>query len=142
MTTKAEIDIAAVGQLTQPSPYGVDVEAGKEYFYCTCGLSKSQPFCDGSHRTSGSGLKPKKFVAEKTEKAWLCGCRQSANLPYCDGSHRQEKGFKKYNEFLLKANNDLKASVALEQKRVAATSGAAIICGVVLGLALSRLWKQ
>ena len=71
----------------QKAPYGVPVEAGTEYYWCACGRSASQPYCDGSHK--GTGLRPMAFTASKSEEAWLCGCKASANKPYCDGSHRK-----------------------------------------------------
>ena len=66
-------------------PAKVDLEAGKEYFWCQCGQSKSQPFCDGSH--AGTDITPLKFTANKTETAGLCQCKSSANAPFCDGTH-------------------------------------------------------
>lgn len=69
----------------QNAPYAVDVEAGKTYFWCSCGRSKSQPFCDGSH--SGTTFQPVAFKAEKTETVYFCGCKKTANQPLCDGSH-------------------------------------------------------
>ena len=66
-------------------PVEVDLEKGKTYAWCACGLSKNQPFCDGSHK--GSGITPTSFTAEKTGTAHLCGCKHSKNSPYCDGSH-------------------------------------------------------
>ena len=66
-------------------PAKVDLEAGKEYFWCQCGQSKSQPFCDGSH--AGTDITPLKFTADKTETAGLCQCKSSANAPFCDGTH-------------------------------------------------------
>lgn len=74
------------GKATQNSPYRVDVEEGKSYFWCACGLSANQPFCDGSHK--GSEFSPVKYVAEKDGTVAFCGCRQSGNLPMCDGTHR------------------------------------------------------
>lgn len=65
----------------------VDLEAGKDYFWCACGLSKSQPFCDGSH--AGTGLSPVKFTADKSGKSALCRCKGTANQPFCDGTHAQ-----------------------------------------------------
>lgn len=67
------------------SPAMVDLEAGKNYFWCACGRSKTQPFCDGSH--AGTGITPLKFTAEKTGKAALCLCKGTANQPFCDGTH-------------------------------------------------------
>jgi CDGSH-type Zn-finger protein len=71
----------------QKSPYKFLLEAGKEYWWCACGRSQTQPFCDGSHK--GTGLVPLGFKAEKTGDAWLCGCKASASKPYCDGSHKK-----------------------------------------------------
>ncbi|MGB4829332.1 MAG: CDGSH iron-sulfur domain-containing protein [Paracoccaceae bacterium] len=72
--------------IAQKAPYPVEVEAGKSYFWCACGRSAKQPFCDGSHK--GSSFVPLKFTAEETKKVFLCGCKHSANKPYCDGSHK------------------------------------------------------
>jgi CDGSH-type Zn-finger protein len=66
-------------------PAKVEVEEGKKYAYCTCGLSESQPFCDGKH--SGTNFKPIVFTAEKTELAYFCQCKRSGKEPFCDGSH-------------------------------------------------------
>ena len=66
-------------------PKKVELEAGKEYYWCRCGKSASQPFCDGSH--AGTGITPLKFTAEKTGYAMLCQCKSSANAPFCDGTH-------------------------------------------------------
>ncbi len=67
------------------APAKVDLEAGKDYVWCRCGRSKSQPFCDGSH--AGTGIEPLKFNADKDGTAALCQCKSSANAPFCDGSH-------------------------------------------------------
>jgi len=66
-------------------PIRVELEAGKTYFWCECGRSQSQPFCDGSHK--GTPYEPKKFIAEKTEAKFLCACKDTENAPFCDGSH-------------------------------------------------------
>ena len=71
--------------VAQKGPYPVELEAGKSYFWCACGRSASQPFCDGSH--AGTGLIPVKFEATETKTAYLCGCKHTANKPFCDGSH-------------------------------------------------------
>ena len=72
--------------IAQKAPYATNVEAGKTYYWCACGKSTNQPFCDGSHK--GLGFAPKPFTAEKDGPAYLCGCKQSKNAPFCDGSHR------------------------------------------------------
>ena len=71
--------------VAQKAPYAVECEAGKKYFWCACGLSKKQPFCDGSHK--GSGFAPTAFTPEKSGTVHLCGCKHTANAPYCDGTH-------------------------------------------------------
>jgi CDGSH-type Zn-finger protein len=68
------------------TPYATEVEAGRKYWWCACGRSKSQPFCDGSHK--GTGLVPMEYTAEQGGKLWFCGCKQSRNAPLCDGSHK------------------------------------------------------
>lgn len=68
-------------------PVAVNLEKDKEYYYCVCGRSANQPFCDGSHK--GSDFKPRRFVAEDSGEAWLCRCKHSGNAPYCDGTHKQ-----------------------------------------------------
>ncbi len=72
--------------IAQKSPYGVNVEAGKTYAWCSCGGSKSQPFCDGSHK--GTGFAPVMFKAEKSETVYFCGCKHSKAGVTCDGSHK------------------------------------------------------
>ena len=69
------------------TPIGVDVEQGKTYWWCACGQSKNQPFCDGSHK--GSGMTPLKYDADKAGKVWFCACKQTTHAPLCDGSHKQ-----------------------------------------------------
>lgn len=66
-------------------PVSVELEKGKEYYFCTCGQSTQQPYCDGAHL--GSSFAPKPFIAEKDGIAYLCACKQTANAPFCDGSH-------------------------------------------------------
>jgi CDGSH-type Zn-finger protein len=67
------------------TPVTVQLEAGKAYFYCACGRSASQPFCDGSHE--GTDFTPLEFSVERDRKASLCRCKHTATPPYCDGSH-------------------------------------------------------
>ena len=72
--------------IAQPSPYPIEVEAGKSYFWCACGRSAKQPFCDGSHK--GSGFAPVKYTAEVSKKVFFCGCKHSGKAPLCDGAHK------------------------------------------------------
>ncbi|PCH53151.1 MAG: glutamate synthase [Cellvibrionales bacterium] len=69
------------------APYPVDVEEGKSYFWCACGKSQKQPFCDGSHK--GTEFTPLKYKAEKSTKLFFCGCKATNKAPLCDGSHNQ-----------------------------------------------------
>lgn len=68
-------------------PAKVMLTKGEEYYFCTCGQSKNQPFCDGSH--AGSDFVPQAIVAEEDGEAFLCACKHSANKPYCDGTHKK-----------------------------------------------------
>ncbi|MGR2804747.1 glutamate synthase-related protein [Vibrio harveyi] len=68
-------------------PIKVELVQGQEYYFCRCGRSKNQPYCDGSH--AGTDFKPMSFVAEKDEDAYLCQCKHTANAPFCDGTHKQ-----------------------------------------------------
>lgn len=71
--------------MAQRSPYFVDVVAGESYWWCACGKSKSQPFCDGSHK--GTAFTPVEYKAEKDGRVAFCGCKRSAEKPLCDGTH-------------------------------------------------------
>lgn len=71
--------------VAQKTPYEVELEPGS-YWWCACGLSKSQPFCDGSHKDTD--LNPVELKVDKKEKLWLCGCKASSTPPYCDGAHK------------------------------------------------------
>jgi CDGSH iron-sulfur domain-containing protein 3 len=71
--------------IAQKAPFPVEVEAGKTYFWCACGKSAKQPFCDGSHKDTG--ISPQKWTAETSKKVFFCGCKQSAKAPLCDGAH-------------------------------------------------------
>ena len=62
-----------------------DVAAGREYWWCACGRSAGQPFCDGSHE--GTGLAPVQYIAPRDRQVTFCGCKRTGNPPFCDGSH-------------------------------------------------------
>ncbi len=72
--------------MPQSAPFEVECESGTTYFWCACGLSANQPFCDGSHK--GSGFAPLKFTADKDGPVFFCGCKRTANKPFCDGTHK------------------------------------------------------
>jgi CDGSH iron-sulfur domain-containing protein 3 len=72
-------------EIPQKSPYSVELEVGT-YWWCSCGKSAKQPFCDGSHK--GTGFAPQKLEVEATKTYYLCGCKHSANTPFCDGGHK------------------------------------------------------
>lgn len=91
---KSKVDPSAplkVAKMPQKRPYYTALEAGKTYYWCSCGLSKNQPFCDGNHKAynekHNTTLKPLKFVPEKAGKKLLCGCKHTDGAPYCDASH-------------------------------------------------------
>lgn len=70
----------------QYAPIQVNLKKGETYYYCTCGRTSNEPFCDGSHE--GTQFKPMAFKAEKDESTYLWACKQTNNPPYCDGSHK------------------------------------------------------
>ena len=71
--------------VAQKSPFATEVEAGKSYWWCACGLSKSQPFCDGSHK--GTPFSPKEYKADESRTVYFCGCKQTGTPTMCDGTH-------------------------------------------------------
>jgi CDGSH-type Zn-finger protein len=72
-------------KIAQKSPYVIDEEVGKK-FWCACGASQKQPYCDGSHK--GTGITPVALEIESSRKVAWCGCKQTQTPPFCDGSHR------------------------------------------------------
>jgi CDGSH-type Zn-finger protein len=72
--------------VAQKSPIVIEVESGKSYYWCSCGKSANQPFCDGSHK--GSEFSPMSWKAEESGKKYFCACKSTGNQPFCDGSHK------------------------------------------------------
>lgn len=72
--------------VAKKGPFPVELEAGKSYWWCTCGKSATQPFCDGAHQ--GTDFSPMKVEVDETRKYGLCGCKHSKNGAFCDGGHR------------------------------------------------------
>ena len=75
------------GEKAGSSPIGIVVEEGKSYFWCTCGKSSKQPFCDGSHK--GTEFTPLAYKTEESKKVFFCTCKQTDDQPLCDGSHNR-----------------------------------------------------
>ena len=71
--------------IAQKAPKMLTLEAGT-YYWCACGLSQNQPFCDGSHKVTE--FKPLAFTLTEKKDVWLCQCKHSGNKTFCDGTHR------------------------------------------------------
>ncbi|MEZ5557209.1 MAG: CDGSH iron-sulfur domain-containing protein [Pseudomonadales bacterium] len=71
--------------IAQKAPYPVEVKSGQKLFWCACGRSTKQPFCDGSHQ--GTEFTPMAYTADKDRTLYFCGCKRTAGAPLCDGTH-------------------------------------------------------
>jgi len=71
----------------QKAPYKTEVKAGKKYFWCSCGKSENQPFCDGKHKDTG--FEPVVYEAAKDGEVYFCGCKATGKSPLCDGAHNK-----------------------------------------------------
>ena len=74
--------------MKQNAPFVMEMQVG-EYYWCSCGESEKQPFCDGSHARKHTGKTPVKTTIDAVKKVAWCGCKESANKPFCDGSHKR-----------------------------------------------------
>ncbi|MEC4678312.1 MAG: glutamate synthase-related protein [Nitrospirota bacterium] len=72
-------------KIADTAPIAINLKANEDYYWCRCGRSQTQPFCDGSH--SGTSFTPLAFQVKETQEAHLCVCKYSKNPPYCDGAH-------------------------------------------------------
>lgn len=72
-------------EIPQRGPYKAELKPGV-YWWCACGRSRTQPFCDGSHKDTD--ITPVKFELTEDKCVWLCGCKHSTTKPFCDGSHK------------------------------------------------------
>jgi mannose-6-phosphate isomerase-like protein (cupin superfamily)/CDGSH-type Zn-finger protein len=92
--------------IARPKPCLVKLKAGRTYFWCTCGRSANQPFCDNSHQ--GTEFEPMKFTATADqEEALLCGCKHTRNGPFCDGAHTNLPGGSPLDDPLSPQNRDI-----------------------------------
>ena len=73
-------------KIAQKSPFAAEVAAGRQYWWCACGRSAKQPFCDGSHKDTG--FTPIMYEADKSGTVWFCGCKRTNSRPLCDGTHQ------------------------------------------------------
>lgn len=71
--------------MTPDRPYRARITGGEEIFWCACGRSKHQPFCDGSHK--GTTHRPLRYTPPQDLTVALCGCKATRQPPFCDGSH-------------------------------------------------------
>ncbi|XP_050525408.1 CDGSH iron-sulfur domain-containing protein 3, mitochondrial [Daktulosphaira vitifoliae] len=92
---------AQLGNIYDKRPFKITLDKDKTYNWCSCGMSHSQPFCDGTHKNQKLKItmKPVKLQVTETKEYWLCNCKQTKHRPFCDGSHKQlhvQEAIKKY----------------------------------------------
>jgi CDGSH-type Zn-finger protein len=71
--------------IAQKGPYALTLQPGT-YWWCACGRSKTQPFCDGAHKVTD--ITPVKFELTEAKQVYFCGCKHSRTSPLCDGTHK------------------------------------------------------
>mgnify|MGYP001607024935 CR=1 FL=1 len=87
MEVKIKRNEVSIDMAERKQPYIIEEQPGEKY-WCACGESKKQPYCDGSHEKLKPGKTPIRVVIETARKVAWCGCGQSSNKPFCDGSHK------------------------------------------------------
>jgi len=111
--------------VARPKPCLVSLKGGKTYFWCACGRSAAQPFCDGSHRDTG--IEPRKHVPKQDEEVLLCGCKQTAQAPFCDGAHTNLPGGSPLDDPDSPANRGIALVTEREAARVALNGGCYVV---------------
>jgi len=91
--------------VARPKPFLVPVKAGRTYYWCACGRSSKQPFCDGSHK--GTGFNPVTYLAAADDELLFCGCKQTRDQPFCDGAHTNLPGGSPLDDPASPANRDI-----------------------------------
>ncbi|MBU3180181.1 CDGSH iron-sulfur domain-containing protein [Clostridium psychrophilum] len=75
-----------IPKIAKKAPITIQVKKGETYYWCACGRSSNQPFCDGSHKVTA--FKPLEFTAGKDDTVYICQCKQTETPPFCDCTHR------------------------------------------------------
>ena len=108
-------------KIADRKPIKVELKKGDEHYWCACGLSKNQPYCDGSHRSTD--ITPEKFIAEETGDAYLCMCKHTKNVPYCDGTHAKLKDESHSEEVPVSSSSSTKEEPTLAYIKALAKDG-------------------
>lgn len=112
--------------IARPKPFLVTLEGGRTYFWCACGRSSRQPFCDGSH--AGTGITPRRFVAPLTEEVLLCGCKHTCGAPFCDGAHTNLPGGSPLDDPQSQANRCIPLVAECDGPRRWLDGGCYVVC--------------